>query len=672
MLRHHLPPSVCSRTFRFFHATCLSRSIPRAPLLGNSSLRAQHSRLPEINQFLESAKSAQTPRREYSSSFGSEYPGAQSSPRYSEKFSVDKSDTSGRQWKTERTQFEERDDKKGFLPKFRSPRRIRRPRADLGGHLYDNYKPKEPTRHKIEPQDTQPSFRVNTSFDILQAIQTAFPHVERPTSIQARLIPAIMQGSDVILMDETGSGKTFGSVLALLPEISQPHSGITTLYVVPHRDLAYQIESWCQKLVSTQSSPSMDLSTLVRVIARPNTTPENFADIRKNPPRILISTPGALIDAMQFGGLRLETTLRRIVIDEVDAVMKIPLRYHHVQLRNRHTPEVAQVIDKLLRLMWEGRRSKPQMIMMSATLKTHVRSWLFNQKGWMAERVVRLHGIQEKLEAGDFEPSERTAVAHSAVVVEADGRLRNLNDEQDRGSKSGERERGILSEDPGAILELLDQEDETSNAVRSGSDGSRQTTTRPTKGLILPPSVLEAVATSVALDVSHRALLVIPNGVSIDPVVETLRGFGVETRTLNLREEIEHVSTRPEDKPQGHNSYISPSFPQIASSDQHSSVEQNENAEEFVPNPTLLVATTTAVRGIDIPTLSHVYIVGGLESEEAYRHIAGRAGRFGMPGSVVSFVGADGAEHLLGGTGERRIQRTFGRIGVQNKPFPHI
>ncbi|KAJ1305238.1 hypothetical protein OPQ81_000267 [Rhizoctonia solani] len=459
-----------------------------------------------------------------------------------------------------------------------------------------------------------------------------------------------MQGEDVILMDETGSGKTFGSVLALLPEITRPHAGITTLYVVPHRDLAYQIESWCQKLVAAQPATSIDPSTVVQVIARPNTTHKKFADIRKNPPRILISTPGALIDAMRMGNLRLEATLRRIVIDEVDAVMKIPLRYHQVQLRNRHTPEAAQAIDKLLRIMWENRRPKPQMVMMSATLKTHVRSWLFKQKGWMAERVVRLHGIQEKIKSGELERTERTPVVHSAVVVEADGRLRNLSDEpsQQDDTNPEERERGILSEDPEAVLELLDQEsDGGSNLVGDSPDSSHQMTTRPPKGPALPPSVLEAVATSVALDVSHRALLVIPTGVSIDPIVETLRGFGVETRTLNFSEEIEHVSTRIKDEGRKERSKsVSHNIPQTTLLDNHSSIEQN--GEEFAPSPTLLVATTTAVRGVDIPTLSHVYIIGGLESEEAYRHVAGRVGRFGTPGTVVSFVGAYGAENSLG------------------------
>ncbi|KAF8754749.1 helicase superfamily c-terminal domain [Rhizoctonia solani] len=403
-----------------------------------------------------------------------------------------------------------------------------------------------------------------------------------------------MQGHDIILMDETGSGK------------------------------------W---LVTSQPSTSIDPSTVVRVIARPNTTPQIFAQIRNNPPRILVSTPGALVDAMTSGQLQLKTTLRRIIVDE---------------LRNYHTPEAAQAIDKLLRLMWEGRRPKPQMVMMSATLTLHVRSWLFKQNGWMSERVVRIHGIQEKIDGG-----------------RADGRLRNLNEEdQEADSSSEEGERGILSGDPEAILGLLDREGDGAT-LGSRPGPTYQLPTRLAKGITLPPSILEAVATSVALDVSHRALLVIPNGVSIGPVVEALRELGVEARTLNLKDEIEHVSNRLENEQEVH------SKPSSATTSSDRSLAEDEG-EDFVSNPTLLVATTTAVRGIDIPTLSHVYIVGGLESEEIYRHVAGRAGRFGMPGTVISFVGADEAEKLVGGTGERRIRKIFERIGVSNVPFPHI
>ena len=42
---------------------------------------------------------------------------------------------------------------------------------------------------------------------VLKGVRRAFPHVETPTSLQSNFIPAILQGRDVLIKDNTGTGK---------------------------------------------------------------------------------------------------------------------------------------------------------------------------------------------------------------------------------------------------------------------------------------------------------------------------------------------------------------------------------------------------------------------------------------------------------------------------------
>jgi len=61
---------------------------------------------------------------------------------------------------------------------------------------------------RVGPSLSAVSFRsVGIEPSLLNALRRAFPHVQRPTTVQAKLIAEILGGRDILLKDDTGSGK---------------------------------------------------------------------------------------------------------------------------------------------------------------------------------------------------------------------------------------------------------------------------------------------------------------------------------------------------------------------------------------------------------------------------------------------------------------------------------
>ena len=127
--------------------------------------------------------------------------------------------------------------------------------------------------------------------------------------------------------------------------------------------------------------------------------------------------------------------------------------------------------------------------------------------------------------------------------------------------------------------------------------------------------MIEAIATCFALDVPRLGLVVIGSSAPVNRAVYELRRVGVNAQGLSY--------------------------------------------ENRVDEATLLVGTTASTRGLDLDGLTHVFIVGIAEgpqvngkSVDAYIHLAGRVGRFGSVGRVISIVCTD-----LEGTKVVRILR---------------
>src|SRR5882672_6165387 len=64
---------------------------------------------------------------------------------------------------------------------------------------------------------------------------------EAPTAIQARTIPALLAGRDVIGQAQTGTGKTAAFALPILQTLDLERAVVQALVLTPTRELAIQV-----------------------------------------------------------------------------------------------------------------------------------------------------------------------------------------------------------------------------------------------------------------------------------------------------------------------------------------------------------------------------------------------------------------------------------------------
>lgn len=136
---------------------------------------------------------------------------------------------------------------------------------------------------------------------------------ETPTPIQAKAIPAILEGRDVIGCAQTGTGKTAGFTLPILHRLREGKSpSLRVLVLVPTRELAAQV----YESIRTYGR-YLRLRTDV-VIGGVGIRPQTEA--LRYGVDILVATPGRLLDHMRQGHVQFRN-LEVLVIDEADRML---------------------------------------------------------------------------------------------------------------------------------------------------------------------------------------------------------------------------------------------------------------------------------------------------------------------------------------------------------------
>ncbi len=138
---------------------------------------------------------------------------------------------------------------------------------------------------------------------------------ETPSPIQAKAIPPVLAGKDVLASAQTGTGKTAGFTLPMLQILSEsPQRGrpIRALVLTPTRELAAQVYENVKEY-----SEFLDIKSTV-IFGGVNANPQ----IRtlKAGVDILVATPGRLLDLHNQRALSL-SKVEILVLDEADRML---------------------------------------------------------------------------------------------------------------------------------------------------------------------------------------------------------------------------------------------------------------------------------------------------------------------------------------------------------------
>jgi len=133
------------------------------------------------------------------------------------------------------------------------------------------------------------------------------------TEIQAKSLPAILAGQDVIAQGKTGSGKTAAFGLGLLNKLQVKKFRIQTLVLCPTRELADQVAKEIRKLARAVHN--------IKVLTLCGGTPFGpQVGSLEHGAHIIVGTPGRIEDHLGRGTLSLEH-VDTLVLDEADRML---------------------------------------------------------------------------------------------------------------------------------------------------------------------------------------------------------------------------------------------------------------------------------------------------------------------------------------------------------------
>lgn len=134
---------------------------------------------------------------------------------------------------------------------------------------------------------------------------------EKPTEIQAKTIPVVLEGTDIIGLAQTGSGKTGAYALSTLSKLKYTKF-VEILVLTPTRELARQVATEFERF-----SANMNID-VVQVVGGTSTMRQ--IELINRRAKVIVATPGRLIDLLSSGRLK-RFQPETIILDEADEML---------------------------------------------------------------------------------------------------------------------------------------------------------------------------------------------------------------------------------------------------------------------------------------------------------------------------------------------------------------
>lgn len=142
-------------------------------------------------------------------------------------------------------------------------------------------------------------------------------HFEHLTAVQEAVIKPAMEGKNLIVQSQTGSGKTHSFLVPIIHQIDPSKQQVQAVITAPSRELAVQLYTVAQQLVFY----SDDEIVIANYIG--GTDKERQIErLANRQPHIVIGTPGRIFDLMSENALWVQTATM-MVVDEADMTMDL-------------------------------------------------------------------------------------------------------------------------------------------------------------------------------------------------------------------------------------------------------------------------------------------------------------------------------------------------------------